>query len=135
MPNWCECMLTIKGKTEELEKIKEFAKDGKRVLSFNKFIPYPDRFRIETGGYAWCVQNWGTKWDLSDDTIIVQTDKILSYQFDTAWSPPIPVVMEMSRQFPLLSFTLTYDEPGMCFKGKYKVKAGKVLLDSYIERE
>lgn len=160
MPNWCECSLTIKGEGKELKKFKAFAKEDKRALSFNKFIPYPEHFRKQdeqaeeivkkikkgklsasarikngytAGGYEWCVRSWGTKWDLGNDLYVELDDKSLIYQFDTAWAPPIPVVCAMSLKFPLLIFVLKYDEPGMQFKGKYKVKAGEVLQKQHTE--
>ena len=150
MPNWCECNLIIKGKGKELKKFQAFAKEGKSVLSFNKFISYPEHFckqdeqakkikkgcikdGFNSGGCEWRVQSWGTKWDLDDNVSVHLDDKSLIYQFDTAWSPPAPVVFAMSSKFPLLTFMLKYDEPGNRFKGKYKVKAGKVLQKQYTE--
>jgi len=44
MPNWCDCDLTISGKEKDLKRFKKFAKEGKRILSNNKFIPYPQKF-------------------------------------------------------------------------------------------
>ena len=160
MPNWCECSLTIKGEAKELKRFKNFAKEGRRILSFNRFVPYPEDFRrrdeeaieinkkiaegnlsaglrikdgFNSGGYEWCIANWGIKWDTDDNVSVEHDDKSLIYQFDTAWSPPIPVVREMSIKFPLFTFALKYHEPGMQFKGKYKVKAGEVLSKTYTE--
>jgi len=52
MPNWCDGTLTItalikdKDKRELLLKaFKGFAKEGDRVLSTNRFIPYPEKYK------------------------------------------------------------------------------------------
>jgi len=84
-----------------------------------------------SGGYEWCVENWGTKWGacqakLSKD----EYEKgCLLYQFDTAWSPPLPIILAMSQRFPKLKFTLRYYECGAGFKGTYQVTVGQVLRD------
>lgn len=44
MPNWCENDLYVRGRPEELKKFVEFAK-GEEAFDFNKFIPYPEKFR------------------------------------------------------------------------------------------
>jgi hypothetical protein len=40
----------------------------------------------------------------------------LTYDFNTAWSPPEPVIRAMQREFPTLKITLRYEE-GMAFMG------------------
>lgn len=68
--------------------------------------------------YSWNVSNWGTKWDIgvhndekySDTGIEEETDKTVVYKFNTAWSPPLPVIEELSTQYPELEITLEYEE-------------------------
>jgi hypothetical protein len=94
----------------------------------------------ETGCYDWCEWragtlanfysdgHWGTKWNACYfDPLDNTTDQRAVIGFDTAWSPPVPVIMELSRQFPKLAFTLRYWECGCGFRGILRVKAGKVL--------
>ena len=53
--------------------------------------------------YSWSVANWGTKWNASH----VQVDEGPGYveiAFDTAWSPPLPVLRKMVAMFPKLAF-------------------------------
>jgi len=65
--------------------------------------------------YDWNVRNWGTKWDVSvhDDDKYPETELYedtgdsLCYKFNTAWSPPVPVIGELSTQYPNLTFTLS----------------------------
>jgi hypothetical protein len=82
------------------------------------------------GGYDWCLINWGTKWNFSNTTppIDKEPGKII-YKFETAWSPPYPLIRKMSVMFPELIFTLKYWESGMGFKGVYKLQSNNTLID------
>ena len=55
--------------------------------------------------YDWNLDNWGTKWDCSDSTYN-EKDKIL--QFQTAWSCPDKIIVEMKLMFPDLRFDGSY---------------------------
>lgn len=83
------------------------------------------------GGYEWCCQNWGTKWPAGDFQNIdfelgTKTAKY-KVSYNTPWGPPLPILLEASRQHPEVTITNKYYEGGMCFKGIYKCKAGEVL--------
>ena len=72
--------------------------------------------------YSWNVRNWGTKWDVSvgddekyPDTELIEDmnngeDQWLVYKFNTAWSPPHPVVAKLSKLVPNCVVTLDYEE-------------------------
>ncbi len=157
MPNWCYNTLTITGDTKEVKKFKKLA-DGERgnektVLDFNKLLPYPKEFEeadkayaeaeakgveydkrpkdgFNNGGYEWCRNNWGTKWNSSNacisDEKFTKKDGYLEYTFDTAWSPPIELFTKISESFPTLEFDLTYKEEGNGFKGEAFIVCGDV---------
>jgi len=76
------------------------------------------------GGYDWCIQNWGTKWNFSEITIEEISSHILIYEFLTAWSPPEPLVIKMSQMFPSLKFELEYREEGVDFEGLLTAENG-----------
>lgn len=86
---------------------------------------------------SWCSANWGTKWnscyaevqdDIEDDKDNEDED-CLRYSFDTAWGPPCPVVLAMSKMFPNLSFSLFYEETGMDFEGDFNCIRGIIVKD------
>ena len=139
MPNHCYNVLTITGKKQELQEFKEYAKgvypwdkDEQEELSCAKFIPPPQEAIDNYGkvGYDWCNKHWGTKWGCYN--IDVQLgDRQLVYTFDSAWSPPIPVIDAMSKQYPTLKFHLWYRECGMGFAGHYVLLGGKVQRDDF----
>ena len=66
--------------------------------------------------YDWCVQEWGTKWDV-DATEGNRTDNEIVYFFDSAWSPPTTWLQKASELYPDLKFHLEYEEGGCCFAG------------------
>ena len=67
--------------------------------------------------YNWNNNNWGTKWDIavSDEgydatRISVDEETLLAYEFQTAWSPPLPVIRDLSIQYPEAEINLSYEE-------------------------
>ena len=83
--------------------------------------------------FDWCVNNWGTKWDVTAcDAEPMQSlenpnDGIIIFNADSAWSPPLEAFRKISKNFPTLTFETEYDEPSCDFAGTEIVKAGKVL--------
>lgn len=67
--------------------------------------------------YDYCVDVWGTKWDVSGVSILSRTDNTLSLTFDTAWSPPIGVYNELTDKGFFVE--ATYVEAGMGYDGFY----------------
>jgi len=75
--------------------------------------------------YDWRICNWGIKWDVSATSKGKNKNK-LTYYFDSPWGPPIIAMEKISKLFPALYFTFSYDEPGMNYKGSFSVKNGKL---------
>ncbi len=131
-----------------------------RLLDANKFIPYPEHFKkadderrelekiahvtknyeplknhkdgYNQGGYEWCIENWGSKWNFSEVSLDTKDidkgrgkgkGKIL-YTYSTAWAPVTKLIFAMSKKFPTLKFHLDYFERGMQFKGTFVVQDG-----------
>ena len=91
----------------EYSKQDDFSKPIEERLKFNG-----------DNWYDWNVRNWGTKWDVSvsDDDNYPDTELVddwsdrLIYNFNTAWSPPLPAIETLSTQYPNLTFNLSYEE-------------------------
>jgi hypothetical protein len=68
--------------------------------------------------YDWNVRNWGTKWDVAvhqdeeypETELTSESETSLGYRFNTAWSPPIEAIVALSKQYPNLEFTLSFEE-------------------------
>lgn len=158
MPNWCDCELRVYGSKSERDEFSKFVAISNRfgmpsILSFESILPYPKHFLYmdlarealpngpekwatkdgyNSGGYEWCISNWGTKWDTCSVSKTENNQRIL-YRFDTAWSPPLPVILAFSKKFRALRFELKWFERGCGCKGRYHVQCGEVLLEEETE--
>lgn len=81
------------------------------------------------GGHEWCVENWGTKWGFAKVELEEERDDELKYTFDTAWSPPLPLVKKMGEMFPKLKLDLRYFEAGAGYNGLYSIENSQVVFD------
>jgi hypothetical protein len=117
------------GKEDEIETTKY----SNPIFSFwNIIAPPADKLDEYEGvhGYSdgekkgdtpfnWYVFNnreWGTKWDVgvSDDnkfpeTTMTDGETLVTYNFQTAWSPPIEAIEKLSAQYPELEITLDWE--------------------------
>jgi hypothetical protein len=73
--------------------------------------------------YDWNVRNWGVKWDAGHVYMDRDSDTKLVYTFETPWSAPEPVFLEMVESFPELSFEYRFlEEQG--WGGEYHASEG-----------
>ena len=98
----------------------KYGNDGELpVRSEDPFVTY----RFQSTGiadqrwYDWRLQNWDTKWDAYDVVVTDEDPDQLEVEFSTAWSPPEAVCHALREQYPDLSVSWFYDEPGMEFAG------------------
>ena len=122
---------------KSLQKNGESEKEA-RIKAYMDFPSIKDGYN--SGGYDWCVKNWGTKWGMYETELIEENlnedqDEWnnLFYTFQSAWSPPLPVIRKMSELFPTLEFDLRYFEGGSGFNGMFQMRNGKVLSDKRAE--
>ena len=71
--------------------------------------------RMMTAGYDWCYQNWGTKWDAYDrsEGDIDEECGYAEFEFHTAWGPADGIYNKIAEDYPDVSVSWFYDEPGM----------------------
>ena len=62
--------------------------------------------------YDWRIQNWDTKWDAYDVVVTDDDPEQLEVEFNTAWAPPEAICHAIREQYPDLSVSWFYDEPG-----------------------
>ena len=142
MPNWCNNTVEISHSDPAMiERVKTAFNDG-RLLE--EFIPVPKDLHIVAGRvgddsdqaqkdleaqealnesmygyknwYDWCVNEWGTKWDVGADGYPAEvTPYGLTLIFDSAWAPPINAYDKLLDQgFMIRAY---YNEGGMAFAG------------------
>ena len=144
MPNWCNNSVEIYHEDPAMiERVRTAFNDG-RLL--DEFIPVPASLRIVSGRcgaddnpeqialesaqksnievhgykdwYDFCVNEWGTKWDVgADGQATLTSPNTITMGFDSAWAPPVPAM----EKFQDLGFKvkLIYWESGMCFAGLF----------------
>lgn len=140
MPNWCNN--TVEIYHEDPVMLERVRKGFNAGALLNEFIPVPAELQITAGrsgdsdenakiiaaeesnrakyGYSnwydFCVNEWGTKWDIGGDGAEAQDiPEGLMLSFDSAWSPPLAAyekLMEMGFRIRAM-----YHECGMCFAG------------------
>ena len=140
MPNWCQNAVYIEhDDTAMLDRVESAYKRGEL---FNEFIPVPEALKnpdASTHGgenaahydsvraanreqhgydswYDFCVENWGTKWDVGgEDADILRDEHKVILSFDSAWAPPLDAFVKMlDLGFRIRAY---YWEPGMGFCG------------------
>jgi hypothetical protein len=139
MPNWCNNSVEIyHDDPAMIERVRTAFNDG-RLLA--EFIPVPEDLQIVAGSvpvaeeaehklkeefnritygytnwYDFCVNEWGTKWDIGADGNPAQDiPGGLMLGFDSAWAPPCAAYEKLTEQG--FRIRAMYYEPGMAFAG------------------
>jgi len=140
MPNWCNNSVEIYHEDPAMiERVREAFNKGALL---NEFIPIPQSLRIVAGcvgdpdeqkkleedtarnkevhgygnWYDYCVNEWGTKWDVGADGNPAQDiPGGLMLGFDSAWAPPCAAYEKLTEQG--FRIRAMYFEPGMAFAG------------------
>jgi hypothetical protein len=161
MPNWCNNTLIVKGKSEDIKVFKEKYKgkinDTMSWLNFEQVISSKEnqelikpkwnaltkeenkrwkndfiQYWFNTGGVEWCCKNWGTKWNIEVEEPRTEKGELI-YGFDTAWSPPEPVIKKLIELHPELEFNLEFEEWGVQFMGILAGKNGVITIEETFE--
>ena len=135
MPNHCHNRVTFySANTDDVAKLKQIFEDEN---TFGQIIPEPDwpntpnkdgelpvkhedpwlTYRWSNGRqddrwYDWRVQNWDTKWDCYDVVVTDEDPECTEVEFNTAWSPPEAICNQIREDYPDVSVSWFYDEPG-----------------------
>lgn len=146
MPNHCHNDLYIDGPKEQVDALLSLigADQEELKFDFNTILPYPAQFAdrdreykelgrkefaakygegasngYNSGGYEWCSENWGTKWSAYE---VARRDYLgVCVTFQTAWSPPNPVIVALHNLFPTCTLRLEYFEKGAAFAGGFSL--------------
>ena len=79
--------------------------------------------------YDWSINNWGTKWNNDPETPVVDQETG-TLHFDTAWSMPEPIFVELSRQHPELTFDVSWADEDIGYNvGNCEFKNGEVISE------
>jgi hypothetical protein len=108
-------------------------------------MPIEEQMLFKTNDwYSFNVREWGTKWDVAvsenkeyaDTYIEGPTENgenlVVYYNFNTAWSPPMPAISKLSAQYPSLLFTMSYEEE-TGWGGECEFLRGEMISESDYE--
>jgi len=139
MPNWCDNQITItadKAVIDKIEQITKEEKDDQGLLNF--FHPMPKELDGTTSPsssadkpqpmvegfdcwYDWRVENWCTKWEVSEFYGVDRQGDTISFGFSSAWAPPTGAytrfITSMAEKNLDVSLKAYYHEGGCDFAG------------------
>ena len=104
-PDWANTPLMskdIRGVVYDRGKVGELPVNGR----FQSTDRQDDRW------YDWRIQNWDTKWDAYDVVVTDDDPESVEIEFNTAWSPPEAICNQIREDYPDVSVSWFYDEPG-----------------------
>lgn len=102
----------------------------------------PDHLGVKVSDHPlfwwnWNIANWGTKWSVGGDDVSVsgynEYDRAIYISFDTAWSPPMRILEQLSAKYPDLIVHIKYAEMGMGFIGETTFIGGEITHDGFWE--
>ena len=104
-PNWNK---TPDENGELPTKVKRIRNEKGEVV--HTIRSFPTSGKTDDRWYDWNIKNWGTKWGSFNGSM--EFDKKygdeVSYKFDTAWSPPAPILEALQDKFPDISIRWFY---------------------------
>lgn len=98
--------------------------------------------KTDKSWYNWNITNWGTKWDVAvhdedkypETELVEESSESLFYRINTAWSPPVPIILKLSEQYPDLTINLEYEEESG-WGGEYQFDKGFITeVNSYTQK-
>ncbi len=150
MPNWCNNTITIGGPNSMIDKIEKIVNEEKDAGGLLNFMsPIPPALKDTVSGsesakpdwqkknsaklikeygydnwYDWCLNNWGTKWDICEyynvsHNEINDYESSITFSFDSAWSPPLTSFETFIDNHSDCSLVAWYYEGGCDFMGKW----------------
>lgn len=117
--------------------------DGERQVDFSLVVPTPEGYDADGCShshplnydprdphancwYSWNREFWGTKWNAYDTRVTGADGDGATVTFLTAWSHPAPVIVALSKKFPLTAFVVEYaDEDFGSNVARYRILDGE----------
>jgi hypothetical protein len=130
----------------DLEYVAQPTRSKLDVNDSNWWNDTQELAKTDKSWYNWNIRNWGTKWDVAvpaedsyKNTYIEGPtpngeNLVVYYNFETAWSPPVPALEKLSAQYPSLLFTLSYEEE-TGWGGEMELLRGEVISISEYENK
>jgi len=79
--------------------------------------------------YTWATENWGTKWNLQEGSLLNDQNEL---QFDTAWSAPVPILTALSARFPRVEFAHAWADEDLGYNVGRSTYLNGEIINSFI---
>lgn len=156
MPNWCSNTIIIQGETNDVQELLDAVESSDTAFSLDKVISMPEALRDKSAPerdeniastnmklygakdwYDWSVLSWGTKWNVNAKIVydngknnpLLNGKRTVRIEFESAWSPPLPVYEVLAARFPNINIYVSYDEPGSDFAGYVMYTLGRAVQE------
>lgn len=159
MPNWCFTSMLVAGNKREVRKFAKAMRDNVEGYDLNKLLPLDPRTYVEStrtvitdgvertvvdksfatmendgfDGYAHAMEMWGTKWGACSVCVDDEDSYPLFVRFESAWSPATDLIMNLSKHYPTLVFSLAYDEEAHDYCGWETIANGKLIEKQFVD--
>lgn len=157
MPNHVSNTLSITGPEQDVRAFHAAVSidRGEDSGIIRTFLPFPTELEgkditdkngdvvgraFSDEGYNWCLKNWGTKWGDYDTDVVSEPSEIIDgdwqviYSYDTAWSPADAAIITIAKQFPNLTFAVSWQEEGFQSCGALVAK-GENHVSGYVSED
>ena len=112
-PDWANTPLTEKDSSNWLHpKRGEVGELPVPVKEYGISYRFKSTDKADDRWYDWRLQNWDTKWDCYDVVVTDDDPESVEIEFNTAWSPPEAICNQIREDYPDVSVSWFYDEPG-----------------------
>lgn len=106
--------------------------DAERALAKTKLTMLDNKEQFGFASwYEWSICKWGTKWNTYQHGAWETCEGGQCLTYETAWNPPVPALLEGSKQFPDLTLTNKAADEGGCFLVVDTFRNGQQWKDSY----
>lgn len=117
------------------EPEQPFGMSNVRGITQKMYDDYIKRFGA-ADWYEWACKNWGTKWNACDSEPAEMGERngmtTATLRFETAWSCAVPVLEEVSRNFPNVTVEVMFADEDWSYNcGTFELRNGE-LVDEYI---
>lgn len=147
MPNWCEGVLKIRGKDEDIRRFLKRGIEPQAKLNCNREEPYiypkpeieEDKYSlwIKSNSFGFYIKNTRRHF-IEDEDILYENfseegeEKIVCVNFQAAWGIDTYALADISGEYNI-DFKIYAFERGMCFNQDIEIIKGKVIKDDEIK--
>ncbi|WP_318616773.1 hypothetical protein [Sporosarcina sp. YIM B06819] len=138
MPNITCQYLIIKGKQQTIKELASLLFIGEDLINFTNVLPVPSQQELELMNITegnWRIQNYGTFKDFGLINLIRVEDCAIIVDFATIGCACHGFIVEASKMYPELYFSLDFIYYAMDFHGILECENGEIIRDIKVNHD